>query len=244
MLPPTPLHRPFSAFRDPPRWITRPGVILGLALGSAVFLTAAVYVFGQVLAAQTTGTVAVDNPAYPGDGFCNNPAAQEAMPEGHRVTGCDEPKTVQRDASAIVEEAVVQIVGLVFFGWLFMWLVGAGALHVAAWIARGRGTAAESFAIASWSGAASALASIPSLVVLTLAIRSSDVELSDPERARQTLEAAIAPVEPLLLVLALLGTTWQAVVWYAGLRELHDLDASRAAFIAVVFWLTLLLGSL
>lgn len=244
MFPPTPLHRPFSAFRNPPRWITRPGVIFGLALGSAVLLAAAVYVFGQVLAAETTGTVTVDNPAYPGDGFCENPAAREAMPEDHRVTGCDESETVQRDSSAIVEQAVPQIVGMVFFGWLLLWLLGAGGLHVAAWIARGRGTAAESFAIASWSGAAAALASIPSFVVLTLAVRSADIELSDPERTQQSFDAAIAPVEPYLLLLGLLGTIWQALVWYAGLRGLHDLDGSRAAFISGLFWLILMLGSL
>lgn len=244
MVPLTPLHRPFATFREPPKWITNPAVIVGLTLGSAVLLAVAVYALGQVLAAQTTGTVTVDNPAYPGDAFCENPAFEETQPDRYQPGGCDEPETVERDPSAIVSEAFAQVAGLLLFGWLFLWLLGGIALHVAAWLANGRGTPGDSFAIASWSGAASALTAIPSVVVLALAVQSTDIAMSDPERTRQTLEAAIGPVEPFLLLFGLIGTTWQAVIWYAGLVELHDVDGARAAFISGVFWLLLMAGSL
>lgn len=191
-----------------------------------------------------SGTVAVDNPAYPGDALCENPAFEDAYPEGFDRGGCDEPKTVQRDTDAIVNQAFVDVAGLLLFVWLFMWVLGGLALHAAAWLANGRGTIGDSFAIASWSGAASALTAIPSLVVLAFAIRSAEFAPSDPERSQQAFEAAIAPVEPYLLLFGLIGTTWQAVVWYAGLVGLHDLDESRAAVVAGAFWLVLMLGSL
>lgn len=239
MVPRTPLHRPFSTLADPPDWVTNPLVVAVLALGSAMVLAVAVYVLGQVMAAQTTGTVTVDNPAYPGDAFCDNPAFEEVQTEHFPEERCDEPETVQRDPAPMVKETFAEAAAMLFFGWLLLWCFGAVALHVAARFGGGRGSIGDSFAIASWSGAASALAAIPGILLLALAVRSEGYTFSDPERTRQTVEAAIAPVEPYLLLLGLIGTTWQAVVWYAGLVGLHAMDEARAVFVSAFFWLLL-----
>lgn len=252
MVPATPLHRPRQAFANPRSWCLNPAVVAGVALGSALLLAIATYALGVELAEQFTGTVTVDNPAYPGDGFCEGPAFDEMYEEVNDESSefpsmdaaCDEPKTVERDPAPIVREAFARVALYVFFGWFILWTGGAFLLHVAAKIAEGDGSLTETFAIAAWSGVPSALASIPAVVLVGYAVQSAELSLENPERTREAIETAVAPAEPVLLLFTVIGTLWQAGIWYAGLVSRHDLDTGQATIVSAVFWVVMLLMSL
>lgn len=241
MLPSTPLHRPVGFFSDPPRWRWDPAVAVGVAVATGLVLAVTIYALGMVLAEQFTGTVTVDNPAYPGDTFCEGPMADEfAEQPGSLADNCDEPAEVERDPEPYVHEAVTELTVLTFVGWMILWAVGAILLHVGARVAGGDGTMRQTFAIAAWSGVPSVLLSLPAAVVVAERLRTTELTLEDPEATRQAVESAIAPVEPILLAFTAVGTLWQAAVWYGGLRGLHDVDRGLAAIVAAVFWLVTL----
>lgn len=244
MLPSTPLHRPVGFFSDPPRWRWSPPVAVAVAFVTGFVLAILVYLLGDVVANQFTGTVTVDNPAYPGDVICEGPTADEFS--DHPVSmeeRCDEPPTVERDPAPYVREAFSEVAFYLFVGWLFMWAVGAILLHVGAKVADGEGMMRQTFAIAAWSGVPIVLTSLPTTVIVANRLQSAEFTLESPEAARQTIETAIAPVEPILLAFSVVGTVWQATIWYGGLRGLHDVDRSRAAIVAGVFWVFTLLLS-
>lgn|GEM_PF-313570 len=242
VLPPTPFHRPVTFFSDAPRWARSPAVAVGVAVGSALLLAIAVYALGVEFASQFSETVTVDNPAYPGDQFCEiNDGSFPSGPEGHDP--CDEPATVERDTGPMVREAFNEVAVYAFIGWMLAWAVGVILLHVGAKVADGVADMSDTFAIAAWSGVPSAVATLPTVAVIAYALRSEDLTLEDPETTQAAIEAALASVEPILLVLAVVGTTWQAAVWYGGLRGLHDLDRQKAGVVAAVFWVITLLMS-
>lgn len=243
MLPPTPLHRPVAFFSDAPRWARAPAVAVGVALGSGLLLAIAIYALGVEVASQVTDSVTVDNPAYPGDAFCEYGAGEFPDRTG-RHDPCDEPATIERDPGPMVRDAFAEVAFYVFLGWMVAWFVGAILLHVAAKVADGVADMRDTFAIAAWSGVPSALATLPAVAVMAHALESEELTLEDPERTRATVEAALASVEPTLLAFAVLGTTWQAAIWYGGLRGLHDLDRLRAGIVAGLFWLLGILLSL
>ncbi|WP_460918986.1 Yip1 family protein [Salinarchaeum chitinilyticum] len=235
MVPPSPLHRPVEFFSDPPPWATSPAVAVGVAFASGLVLAVGFYALGLEIAEQFTGTVTVDNPAYPGDLFCESHSGSET---GTSWPGeaCDEPAQVERDPEPIVRDAFREASVYLFIGWLIAWAVGAILLHVAAKVADGEGSMGETFAIAAWSGVPSVVTSMPAILVISRALESAELTLEDPDATIQAIEAAIAQVEPLLLVFTLIGTTWQAAIWYGGLRGRHRLQVGAAAVIAGLFW--------
>lgn len=245
MLPSTPLHRPVGFFSDPPRWRWSPAVAVGVAFVTGLVLAIVVYWLGQVVADQFTGTVTVDNPAYPGDVFCDGPAADEFADEpGSLAERCEEPAQVERDPEPYVQEAVAELAFFTFVGWMILWAAGAILLHVGAKVAGGEGMMRQTFAIAAWSGVPSVLTSLPAAVILAEELQSAELTLDDPEASQQAVEAAVAQAEPLLFAFSLVGTVWQAAIWYGGLHGLHDVDRGPAAVVAGVFWVAMVLMSL
>jgi hypothetical protein len=245
MVPSTPLHRPVGFFSDPPRWRWSPTVAVGLAFVTGLVLAITIYWLGGVIADQFGGTVTVDNPAYPGGPFCEGPGA-DAFSERPESMGdpCDEPAQFERDPEPYVQEAVAEVTFFAFVGWMLTWAVGAILLHVGAKVADGRGAMRQTFAIAAWSGVPVVLTSLPAAVVLANRFRSVELTLEDPDASRQAIESAVAPVEPILLAFTVIGTIWQAAIWYGGLRGLHDVDRGPAAIVAGVFWVVTVLLSL
>lgn len=243
MAPVTPLLRPFRFFSDPPGWSRSPAVTLGLVLASTAALTAMVYGLGFVVAGELSGTVTVDNPAYPGDAFCDDSSfGGSAFDE--ELRGCEEPATIERDVSTMVMDAFDEVAAMMLFLFPLLWLLGGAVLHAAVWLARGDGTVGDTYWIAAWSGVASALLAIPGFLLVAAAVRSADLDQADPDAIVASLEASVAGLEPILFGVSLLGATWQAVLWFAGLVGVHDLDEGRALAVAGVLWLFLLVGGL
>lgn len=240
MVPSIPIFRPFRCFSRPTDWTSRPGTAIALGVGAAVVFAVLIYVTGVVVAAQTGGTVTVDNPDHPGEGICENRPANFPEP-----TGCDEPETVERDVGNLLLEAFDTVAVVAFVGYLFAWLFGAGVLHLGAWLAGGDGTISDTYAIGAWGGVATLVTSIPGIALLGAAFLSVDFAGAAGQEAMvEAMRTEVRSLGPLIAGLGLLGSTWQAVLWYAGLVGLHDLDDDRALFLTGVLWLLSVLGSL
>lgn len=249
MAPATPLLHPIRFFRESGVWSRRPDVVLGLVFGSAIVLAAAIYGLGLVFAGELSGTVTVDNPAYPGDIFCEDSTFEDAFDDESSVdrsppSGCDEPKTVERDAGEIAMEPFRDAAWKFLLGFPFLWLLSAGIMHGVAWLAGGDGTFGDTLAIGAWSGAVSTAVSVPGVFLLASAVRSADLDAADPEASLTALEASIGAQEPVLTGLSLLGVTWTALIWFGGLVGLHEADDARAAVVAGLLWLLMALSTL
>lgn len=231
MVPATPLHRPVAFFSDPPEETEHLGVVVAVVIGTGALMGIAIYAMGVEVASQVEGTITVVNPDYPGDANC---AAAEAgeFPEGAAPSGCDEGRFVERDPAPYVRDAFAEAAMYVAIGWGILWFVGSTLLHVAAKIAGGEGSMPETLAIGAWSGLPLALTTLPSAVLVAVSIQSRELTL---EGRGQEIEAAVAPLEPVLLGLAVVGALWQMAVWYGGLRGSHVLDRRRAGVVTAVF---------
>jgi len=224
--PRTPLLRPDSYFDrhdgSPPFAHAAAAVAIVTvvtAVGLAVFL-------GEFAAALDV-PVTVDNPAYPGDAFCEDSVLDDTP------SGCGEPREVQRSLGALVAEelswlppAAVAIVPL-------FWLVQGGVLHAASALADGEGAFADTLAVAGWGMVPSLarLLAVGALVVFRL--RTVAVPGS-PEGAVDALRAAIGGVEAVGLVAAVAVAVWAGAIRTYGLADARDHSVGTAATIVGV----------
>ncbi|WP_435117542.1 YIP1 family protein [Halolamina sp. C58] len=232
--PRTPLLRPDRYFGERPPQLAHAAIVVAVV---AVVSAAGVAVFLDQFAAALDTTVTVDNPAYPGDTFCEDPAFEQTP------SGCDEPPTVERQLGAMVAQelswlpiAVAVIVPL----W---WLWQAVVLHAAGSVAGGSGSVGEALPVAGWGMAPSLLRL---LVVLGFAIRRlrSVSVPDDPENALAVLQSAIAGIGTVSLLAVLVVALWAGAIRAYGLADSHDLPVPRAAVAVVVLTLVGLLFEL
>lgn len=227
--PRTPLLRPGRYFRahdgSPP--LAHAAVVVAVV---AVAVAGGMVVLLDQFAAALDTTVTVDNPAYPGDQFC------EGSTFDHTLSGCDEPKTVERNLGAMVAEelswlpmASVVIVPL----W---WFWQAVVLHVAGTAADGAGSFAETATVAGWGMAPSLLRLVAVLGFAVAQFRSVSVP-ADPENAIAVLQSAIAGVEVVGLIAVVVVGVWAGAIRAYGLADAHEIPVPTAA--AVVAALTL-----
>lgn len=227
--PRTPLLRPdryFSAQDGSPPLAHAAAVVavvtIAVAAGMAVFLD-------QFAAALDT-TVSVDNPAYPGDAFCEDGTFDQTP------SGCDEPTTVERHLGAMVAEELSWLppasVVLVPLWWLWQTVVLYGAGRAAG----GSGSVAETAAVAGWGMAPSLLRLVAVLGFAVAQFRSVSVP-TDPESAIAVLQSAIAGVEVVGLIAVVVVAVWAGTIRAYGLADAHGLPVPTAA--TVVAALTL-----
>lgn len=232
MAPRTPLLRPDRYFRE-----RRVSLLRGVAVVAAVTvaLVAALYGVGYVMAANVDGTVLVDNPAYPGDGFCESPPPGE--------WGCDEPPQVERNVDDPLWDGVNEAVVGLFWVPVVGWLLTGTVLHAASWLAGGEGGPARTFAVAAW-GMAPAVVSLTTGVAL-LAATFDPVTVTtgtDPAAAAAAVRESVGALETFGAVGGALTSLWTGVVWFFGLHHARDLPPGRAAAVAGGLTLLLLLG--
>lgn len=211
------LLRPGAFFEERPPASTLP-VAAGLVVLASIATVGMLFLLGSMLAGTVDGTVTVDNPNRPPDFACDGDSTVE-------MSGCDEPKTIERDAGALVQEAVREFVGVAFVAPLLLWLLGTGTLYVAARVLGGSPSLAGSGALAGW-------AALPELfrigaVLLTFRLALSDITVTDPEQAPAVIRAAIETIDPVLLVISLVVAGWQWWLLTGGM--VHDADLSRGA---------------
>lgn len=179
-----------------------------------------------MLAGTVDATVTMDNPDRPPEPIC----AQHADdPDSMFGEGCDEPATIERDAGELVQEAMYDYLWVGLVGPFILWIVGTVVLFGAGRLAGGSPSLLGTLSLAGW-------AALPELVRLVVGLAGfsyilSDMTITDPEQGASALEAAMAPMEPVVLVVSLVTLAWQWSLLTGGLSQDADLRWGTAAIV-------------
>ena len=217
------LVSPTAFFDERPPAETLP-MAAGVVVLFALALVVAVFLVGSLLAGAIDATVTMDNPDRPSEHICEQYADD---PESMFGDGCDEPATIERDAGVLVQEEVSRYLGYALVGPFVLWVVAAIVLFGAGRLVGGDPSFAGTIALSGWAALPELFRLAAGLVGLWVALK--DVTIADPDRAVEVLEAALAPVEPLLLVASLLTLGWQWYLLTGGMANEADITWGEAA---------------
>lgn len=215
------LLSPAAFFEERPPSRTFP-IAAGLVVLLAVCFTAGILALEAILEAAIDATVTMDNPDRPPEPFCDGEFSESGS---SFEDGCDEPKTIERDAGTLVAEAVRRFLWIGMVGPFVMWFLGGVVLFGVGRLAGGDPSLGGTFALAGW-------AAVPELARLAVGIGGlwlvlSNTTITDFDQSATALEAALAPVSPWLTLASLLTIVWQWYILTVGLAE--DAELSRAA---------------
>lgn len=204
----------------------------------AVATVIATFVVGAMLAGAIDATVTMDNPERPPDWMCD---ADD--PDSTPAAGCDEPKTVERDAGALVYDATTDYAVPLLFAPFLLWVVGALVLNAAGRAAGGSPSWSGSFALSGWA----ALPELGRLVVGLAAIRYAlwDTTITSVTGATAAFETAMAPVAPIVTGATILTVAWQWHLLSSGLAvdaDVHPRAARVVVGVPLGVWLLLALA--
>ncbi|MBV0923785.1 YIP1 family protein [Halomicroarcula limicola] len=202
-----------------------------------LFSVVATVILGGVLrrfTAMFTGTTTVDNPSYPGDMICEDGAFAE-MNMTVTTSGCDLPKRKSVEISSLLWDEVAGVVPWLVVGFVVVWFVLAVALHVGAWLGGGTGRFGQTLEVAAWGFLPTLVTSVVGGAALLFFASRTDLSASSPEALLPAIRSLQSGVSGLtLLLIQLLGATWQAYVWAAGLRVVHEVSRRAAVAVAVL----------
>lgn len=214
---------------------TNPAVGAVVVLSFVFALAWGMWYLGELFAAATDATVTMDNPERPPDWMCDDVGGTSgAVPD----QGCDEPETVERDAGAILREAVRDYVGMVAVVGLLFWPIAGVVLFVAARIAGGTGSFLPTLAVAAWGVVPEFVRLIAGLVGLRYVLGRATFT-GPVESLPGQVTATLAPLDVPLTVVTLFVLGWQWIVLTAGIEDVHGLSrpaAGTAVGIPLAFW--------
>lgn len=190
---------------------------------SLVTSLVAVYLVGQFIAGAVEGPIMVDNPAYPGDAFCDMPPEQPGQIE----TGCAEPRQVERSPESLVNEAIAPFYVFVFIGVLLLWGLGTGLFYGLARIAGGSPSGSGTAVVAGWLAVPETLRAIVGVVAIRHAL--ADVTITDIEAETDVVLDALHSVSSVLLVVSVLVILWQWYIATNGMAAEADISKGEAA---------------
>ncbi|WP_236035364.1 Yip1 family protein [Haloarcula rubra] len=202
----------------------------GLAAALSLLIVLALGVVLRLFSRQFTGTTTVDNPAYPGDTFCEDGGVGGTTP-----SGCDEPATVTVEISALLWEEITGTLPWLFVGVLVVWFGLAVALHVGAWLGGGSGRFGATMEVAAWGLVPTAFVTAAAGVALVSFAAQADLASATPETLLsevRTLQSGVSGLT--FLLIQIVGAAWQAFVWAGGLRVAHELSRRAAVVVGVV----------
>lgn len=217
------LRSPAAFFEERPPGETLP-VAAGLVVAYTLTLVAVLFLVGSIMAGSVDATVTMDNPDRPPAQICDTMGEHSDSIVAER---CDQPEEIERDAGALLQEAVHEFVPFVLIGPFLLWGIGGLVLFAGGRLAAGSPSLGGSFALAGW-------AVVPEFARLAVVVPAfwvafRDVTITDPERGVEAVEAALAPIEPILLVSSLLVLAWQWYLLSGGLSEDADISLEAAA---------------
>ena len=224
--PRTPLLRPDSYFE---RHDGSPPLAHAAAAVAVVTLVTAggLAVFLGEFAAALDVPITVDNPAYPGEMFCEDSMFDDTP------TGCSEPETVERSLGALVAEELSWLPPATVVLVPLFWLVQGGVLHAASALADGEGAFADTLTVAGW-GMVPSLARLLAVGALVIYRLRTAALPRTPEGAVDALRAAIGGVEVSGLLAAVAVAVWAGVIRTYGLADARDLSVGTAAWVVGV----------
>lgn len=207
-------------------------IVAVLALATVI----ATFVLGSMLAGAIDATVTMDNPERPPDWMCEDDAASTPAP------GCDEPKTVERDAGSLVYDATTDYAVPLLFAPFLLWGFGTVVLNLAGRAAGGSPTVAGSAALAGWAVLPELFRLLVGLAALRYVLWNTTI--TSVQQAPAALETALAPVSPILTVATILTVAWQWHLLSGGLAvdaDVHPRAAHVAVGVPLGIWLLLAL---
>lgn len=222
---PDPLVRLVLPWRDGDATDPRVALLVVLAVAALVAWSVAATV--PAFEAAVSGTTTVDNPSYPGDVLCENDAFDR------KPSGCDEPKTVQRELAPHAAATASNLVLPFGLAVVFAWPLTAAVV----WTLTGASGASGAFRDVL---AESAWAFVPFLI--PAAARPFSVEsaasAADSPGTLDGVAAAVRSVlvgfesEPLAL-LSFVALAWSAYVLAGATLRTRDVTPGRAVAAAV-----------
>ena len=219
MPPRTPLRDAGGFYRDLPDWAARIRTPLLVGAGSVALVVVAYYAVSLAVAEFASGTVVVDNPAYPGDRVCDS-----FVDRDRSHSSCSEPATVERTQSAVLSEAVWNLGSTLSLG-TFMSAVGAAiVIGSASFKYHGRKTVVNSLHVAAWGTVPFALALSLNAPIIGYMVLQGDVPADVGD--------VYGRYAPLMGVTMIGATLWATYLWYAGTRLLHDFSDRQATITA------------
>jgi hypothetical protein len=227
------LFRPYRFFE---RGGSRP---LASLLVVALFTVVAFgfgFVFFEVLLNRIDGTVMVDNPAYPGDAFCQGPFDPT-------IGDCDAPREVERNIDTTITDVRGRFLVLFLFVPVLGWLVSGLFLHVGSWLAGDEGTVKDSFAVAAWGLAPSGFSMLLGMAVLWVTF--DPITVTPESNTEEFLNIAMAELEAFEItatVLSLVTLVWSAYIYVDGLIVTRGVDGPQAVAIVGVLAVFGLIG--
>lgn len=217
------LLSPAAFFDERPPKTTLP-IAVGIVVLYTIALVLAVSLVGSMLAGAIDATVTMDNPDRPPEMVCE---MYEDDADSLVTEGCSEPETVERDAGELVQEAVHDYLVFAVFAPLLLWALGTGTLYAVGRLAGGTPSFTGVLSLAGWAALPEFVRLAIGLVGLRVAL--SDVIITDVDRSVDALEAAMAPIDPLLLVASLATIGWQWYLLTGGLASEADIPKGMAA---------------
>jgi hypothetical protein len=217
-------------------------VVVGVV---SVIVFAAGWTVFEMMITRINGTVMVDNPAYPGDAFCQGTGDPFVGKGDPFVGNCDAPEKVERDVDAILEELrggflLVFLFGPVL-GWLFIGLV----LHVGSWLAGDEGTVKDSFAVAAWGTVPSVFSIAIGVAVFWVTFDPITVTPdSTPEEFVDLVTAEFERTRGVNTLVGIVTVLWSAYIHVGGLVATRGVPRSRAVFIAGIVAVLAVIGTL
>lgn len=213
---------PAAFFEERPPAETLP-IAAGVVVLFAVCLVGGFFLVGSMLAGAIDGTVTMDNPDRPPDWVCEGNADD---PDSVLSEGCDEPATIERDAGALVQEAVQDYLWIAVVGPFVLWGIAGVVLFGSGRLAGGSPSFSGTLALAGWAALPELFRLAVGLVVLRFVL--SNVTITNIEQAEAAFQSAMAPVEPVILVASLVTVGWQWYLLTGGLTQEADLSWGAA----------------
>ena len=230
MAPRTPLLRPNQYFDD-----REPDIARGIAVAVLVTLTAVALIggVGVVFTEKIDGTVLVDNPDRPPEGFCET--AGETPTAGFDDSGfnCSAPAEVERNIDALIDRALGEFYGVMLIGFPILLLVIAVVFHLATAAVGGEGSFGATATVTAWGFAPTLVTTPLGLIALWVLMDPVTVATGiEPDLLQQTLRESLDPWLPLAAGLNIGSLLWGAVIWTFGLHASRDVSRPQAGAIA------------
>ena len=232
MAPRTPLLRPDHYFNDREPAITRGLVVAVLVTLTAVALIAGI---GVVFTEKIDGTVMVDNPDRPPEGFCETGGT--SLPDGFddSAFNCSAPAEIERNIDSLIDDALGGFYGVMLLGVPILLLVVAAALHVATAAVGGEGSFGATATVTAWGFAPTIVTTPLGLAALWVVMDPVTIAAGiEPAALEQTLLGSLSPWLPLATGLNLTSVLWGAIIWTFGLQAGRDVSRAQAGAIAIV----------
>lgn len=190
-----------------------------------------------VVAANTHGSVTVDNPGHPPDWICDQPDTAEQY-ERYQSACENEPETIDRPLSRYAGNAVGGLVWNALLAPLAVWLAVSGVLV----LAFGGASADDPADRVGFSGvmAVTGLGLAPAVLryaarplFVERAVADWSVPPATVEGAKTAAVEAMTPEATLYAVVVVATVAWSAYVWRGGWRAVLDTTNRRADAVAV-----------